>query len=250
VVRLKESLTMPRHKDLKRLVRARMSKTGESYTTARAKLVARSAARTHIPTRSRTATAAAAPSSLSPLDYAALGGTADATLKAKTGCTWDRWVFALDHYGADRMSHREIAALVSSKYKIDGWWAQAVTVGYERIKGLRERGQRRDGTYEVGKSRTYHVPLRTLFQAWADARVRTQWLDGGVGKVRTVTPKKSMRLDGEDRSIVVVGFTAKGREKSVVAVQHTRLRDRETANRLKQYWSERLDTLGNVLASA
>ena len=64
-----------------------------------------------------------------------LAGMADATIKAKTGCTWDRWVFALDHYGADKMSHGEIAALVSTKYKIDGWWAQSVTVGYERIKG-------------------------------------------------------------------------------------------------------------------
>ncbi len=237
---------MPRHKDLKRLVRARMSKTGESYTTARVKVVARAAADSRAPLPLASRRPAAPP----PPDYAALAGIADASIKAKTGCTWDRWVFALDHYGADRMSHRDIVLLVTSKYKVDGWWAQAVTVGYERIKGLRARGQRHDGTYEVGKSRTYHVPLTTLFRAWADARVRTRWLDGGVGKVRTVTPKKSMRLDGEDRSIVVVGFTAKGREKSVVAVQHTRLRDRETANRLKQYWSERLDTLGHVLASA
>lgn len=237
---------MPRNKDLKRLVRARMSKTGESYTTARAKIVAHAAP----DNRASLAVASRRPAAPSVPDYAALAGTADATIKAKTGCTWDRWVFALDHYGADKMSHRDIAALVTSKYKIDGWWAQAVTVGYERIKGLRARGQRRDGTYEVGKSRTYNVPLMTLFRAWADTRLRTRWLDGGVGKVRTLTPKKSMRFDGQDRSIVVVGFTAKGRAKSVVAVQHTKLRDRETATRLKQYWSERLDTLGDVLASA
>ena len=31
---------MPRNKDLKRLVRARMSKTGESYTAARTKVIA------------------------------------------------------------------------------------------------------------------------------------------------------------------------------------------------------------------
>jgi uncharacterized protein YndB with AHSA1/START domain len=237
---------MPRQKDLKRLVRARMSKTGESYTTARSNIVARAAAgnRASVAATARPPAAAPAP------EYAALAGIADASIKAKTGCTWDRWVFALDHYGADRMPHRDIARLVTSKYKIDGWWAQAVTVGYERIKGLRARGQRRDGTYEVGKSRTYNVPLITVFRAWADTRVRSRWLDGSVGKVRTLTPNKSMRLDGEDRSIVVVGFTAKGRTKSVVAVQHTKLRDRDTANRLKRYWSERLDTLGDLLASA
>jgi hypothetical protein len=233
---------MPRNKDLKRLVRARMSKTGESYTAARAKVVARSAARSR--------TSAAVTVAASRPDYAALAGTADATLKAKTGCTWDRWVFALDRYGADKMSHRDIVSLVTSKYKIDGWWAQAVTVGYERIKGLRARGQRRDGTFEVNKSRTFDVPVTTLFKAWADARVRGRWLDSAVGRIRTLAPAKSMRFDGEGRSIVVVGFTAKGRTKSAVAVQHTKLGDPATANRLKRYWAERLDTLGAVLTSA
>jgi hypothetical protein len=237
---------MPRNKDLKRLVRARMSKTGESYTAARAKVIARST------TERRTGSVAdvrAASSSPAPkVDYAALAGMADATIKAKTGCTWDRWVFALDHYGADKMSHGEIAALVSTKYKIDGWWAQSVTVGYERIKGLRAIGQRRDGTYEANKSRTFNVPVATLFEAWADARVRRRWLDSRIGKVRTAIPSRSIRLDGEDRSIVAVGFMAKGRSKSVVAVQHTKLRDRDAASRLKQYWSKRFDALAEVLA--
>jgi uncharacterized protein YndB with AHSA1/START domain len=237
---------MPRNKDLKRLVRARISKTGESYTAARAKVVARSATRT----RARTASAAAPAAVAAQPDYAARAGKSDATIKARTGCTWDRWVFVLDHYGADKMSHGEIVSLVRSKYKIDGWWAQTVTVGYERIRGLRKVGQRRDGSYEVNKSRTYDVPVATLFDAWADARVRGRWLDGSVGKVRTMTPAKSIRLDGEDRTIVVAGFTDKGRSKSAVAVQHTRLRDAATADRLKRYWSERFDALGQVLGRA
>jgi hypothetical protein len=32
-------MTMPRQKDLKRLVRARMKKTGEAYTTARSQIL-------------------------------------------------------------------------------------------------------------------------------------------------------------------------------------------------------------------
>ena len=31
----------------------------------------------------------------------------------------------------------DIAALVKTKYKVGPWWGQMVTVGYERIKGLR-----------------------------------------------------------------------------------------------------------------
>jgi hypothetical protein len=221
---------MPTNKDLKRLVRARMRKTGEAYT----------AARSHIITKPRPATKS--------IDYAALAGMSDEKVKAKTGCTWERWVNALDRKGADKMSHRDIAALVNEKYKIDGWWSQTVTVGYERIKGLRARGQRRVGTYEAGKSRTFNVAVTVLFDAWARASLRRRWLNGETVRVRTATAPKSMRLGLTDGSIIAVGFTAKGRSRSSVALAHTKLPDRETANRLKEYWSNRLDALGEVLS--
>ena len=236
---------MPRNKDLKRLVRARMKKTGEAYT----------AALSHISRKSKSATLSnSAASSATPrsatrsMDYAAVAGMSDEKIKAKTGCTWDRWVYALDRRGAEKMSHRDIAILVNEKYKIDGWWSQTVTVGYERIKGLRARGQRRDGSYEATKSRTFTVPVTALFDAWAEPRLRRRWLNGANVKVRTATAPKSMRLDWKDRSIIAVGFAAKGTSKSSVAVQHTKLPDRETAERLKQYWSDRLDALGEILS--
>jgi hypothetical protein len=235
----KGEMTMPLNKDLKRLVRARMTKTGEAYTAARA----------HIIKKPKTTTGSeAAPATSKAVDYAALAGMSDATIKAKTGCTWERWVQALDHHGAEQMSHREIATLVNTKYKIPGWWSQSVTVGYERIKGLRARGQRRDGSYEATKSRTFNVPVSVLFDAWADAKTRRRWLDGAKVNVRTATAPKSMRLDWTDRSIIAVGFAAKGKSKSSVAVQHEKLPDRDTAERLKQYWSDRLDALGEVLS--
>jgi hypothetical protein len=232
-------MTMPQHKDLKRLVRARMKKTGEAYTTARA----------HIIKKPKTKTASKAGATRTPkVDYAALAGMSDASIKAKTGCTWERWVRALDYHGAKEMAHRDIVSLVNKKYKIDGWWSQSVTVGYERIKGLRARGQRRDGSYEATKSRTFNVPVATLFDAWADEKVRRRWLDGATAKVRTATAPKSMRLGWADGSIIAVGFLTKGKSKSSVAVQHDKLPDRETANRLKQYWSDRLDALGELLS--
>jgi hypothetical protein len=233
-------MTMPNNKDLKRLVRARMKKTGEAYTAARANIIKEP--------RATTASNAAPAAVTKPLDYAALAGMSDVALKAKTGCTWDRWVHALDRHGADRMSHRDIAALVSTKYKVDSWWSQTVTVGYERIKRLRARGQRRDGTYEATKSRTFNVPVTTLFGAWADARIRRRWLNGASVKVRTATAPKSMRLDWTDRSIIAVGFAAKGKSKSSVALAHTKVPNRETADRLKEFWSGRLDALGDVLS--
>jgi hypothetical protein len=233
--------TMTQNKDLKRLVRARMKKTGEAYTAARAQITAKPKAKSPAPVAIPVAP---------PSDYAALAGMSDESVKAKTGCTWDRWVRALDHHGAEQMSHRDIAALVNSKYKIDRWWSQSVVVGYERIKGLRVRGQGRNGRFEATKSRTFDVPVTRLFEAWADPTARRRWLNGAGVKVRTATAPKSIRLDwsdGDMSGIVAVGFTAKGRSKSAVALAHAKLPDRETADRLKQYWSERLDALGEVL---
>jgi len=176
-----------------------------------------------------------------------LAGMSDAAIKKSTGCTWEKWVKALDYYGADTMSHAEIARLVKDKYDTPDWWTQTVAVGYERIKGLRGRGQRRDGTFEATKSRTFAVPVSALFKAWADTRKRRAWLDGTDAKVRTATAPKSMRLGLGDGSIIAVGFYPKGKGKSSVAVQHAKLPDRETANRIKQFWTERLDALGEGL---
>jgi hypothetical protein len=223
---------MPREKDLKRLIRTRMQKTGEAYTAARANILRKPRRKT---------------SSKPALNYAELAGTSDATIKEKTGCTWERWVKALDHHGAAKMPHRDIARLVNTTYKIDGWWSQTVTVGYERIKGLRVKGQRRDGGFEVNKSRTFGVPVAALYEAWAKPDVRRRWLDGERVTVRTATRPKSMRLGWSDGTIVVVGFIEKGTSKSAVSLAHTKLQDKETADRRKEYWSERLDALGEVL---
>jgi hypothetical protein len=234
-------MTMPRNKDLKRLVRARMEKTGEAYTAARAQIVrkARGAKRA----RKTAAPAAAPPKSA---DYAKVAGMSDAAIEKNSGRTWAQWVELLDRVGAIDMAHRDIAAMVHEKYGVPGWWTQTVTVGYERIKGLRARGQRRDGSYEANKSRTYDVPVARLFEAWADAKVRRRWLIDPDAKVRTASAPKSMRLGMSDGTIVAVWFTAKG-TKSSVGVQHTKLPDRETADRLKTYWAERLDALEDVL---
>ena len=236
---------MPRNKDLKRLVRTRMEKTGEAYTAARAQVVKKSPRAPRSAATNIAGTSAAAPA---PSEYATIAGMSDDVLKEKTGCTWELWVRALEYAGAADMSHRDIAKLISTKYKVGPWWAQMVTVGYERIKGLRARGQRSDGKYGAGKSRTYDVSVTTLFNAWANARIRKRWLDGANVKVRTATSPKSMRLGWEDGTVVSVGFISKGPSKSSVSLEHEKLPDKATADRMKAYWSERLDALREVLA--
>jgi len=226
-------MTMTQNKDLKRLVRARMKKTGESYTSARAQI-----------------TRKPKPASTGVKDYAKLAGMSDAVIKEKTGCAWEKWVKSLDYHGADRMSHREIAQLVSEKYKVPSWWTQTVTVGYERIKGIRARGQRRDGTFEATKSKTFNVSVDKLFDAWTVARNRNRWLKDARVKLRGATKNKYARLDWSGdggNTIVSIGVLTKGKAKSAVSVQHPNLPDKETATRMKAYWSEQLEHLAGFL---
>jgi hypothetical protein len=227
---------MPANKDFKRLVRARMRKTGESYTAARLQVLNRKQSTTH---REPAAVPAAV---VAPTNYAALAGMSDEAVKAKTGCTWERWVTALDYHGADAWSHRAIAEFIHEKYKVPGWWTQMVTVGYERIKGLRARGQRRDGSYEATKSKVFAVPLTRLYRTFADKRTRSRWLPAVNLTVRTATPNKSMRITWSDGTSVELGFMSKGDAKAQVQIQHRRL-DKAGATRMKEYWAERLAVL-------
>ena len=216
---------MPKQKDLKRVVRARMQKTGESYTTARLQLVRRKEPEP---------------------DYAALAGPSDAAVRSKTGRDWREWVAILDAAQCADKPHREIARYVASLGTPD-WWSQTVTVGYERIRGLRAHGQRRDGGFEANKSRTFAVPVAKLYKAFATARLRAQWLPEEV-EVRSATPNKRMRIRMADDTVVGFEFLAKGESKSSVAVQHTKLPDKATADRMKKWWAERFDALSEVLA--
>ena len=232
---------MPTSKDFKRLVRARMRKTGEAYTTARAQILKKP--RLQVAGDGLRQPAARDPSP----SYASLAGMSDAVISKKTGRDWKTWVEALDRHRAATLPHRQIAEIVSREFGVPDWWTQAVTTGYERIKGIRAIGQRRDGSFEASKSKTFALPVKKLFDAWAKAATRKRWLHEPGITIRSATPNKAMRIKWSDGSVVVVGFLPKGKTKTAVAVQHGKLPDKATADRYKQFWSDRLDTLSALV---
>jgi hypothetical protein len=220
-----EGDVMPKQKDLKRLVRTRMQKTGEAYTAARLQILK--------PKKSAS-------------EFAAVAGMSDASVRKATGRAWTEWVALLDAARSAEKPHRDIARYVSS-LGTPSWWSQMVTVGYERIRGLRDRGQRRGGSYEASKSRTFAVPVSNLYAAFANARKRGRWLPVKVA-LRSSTPGKRMRFTWEDGTIVVFEFMAKGSAKSAVAVGHLKLPDKAAAQAMKKEWSAHFDRLGEFLS--
>lgn len=224
---------MPQQKDLKRIVRSRMQKTGESYTAARVHILNKKKSAVSVPKL--------------PSNYETLAGMSDAAVEKATGRKWPQWVETLDRWGAAQKPHRDIAGHVSS-LGVPGWWSQTIAVGYERLRGLRAIGQRRNGTWEASKSRTFKAPLADLYDACSNSKTRQRWLSAVKVTVRTATAEKSMRLAFEDGTIVQFYFVRKGDGKSQLTVQHIKLPSKEESDRLKSFWSERLDALDELLS--
>jgi hypothetical protein len=218
---------MTERRSFKRLVRARMEKTGESYTAARAQLLAgQNGERTQEPT-------------VLPLS--------DEAVRRRTGRGWEEWFDLLDEWGAPERAHKEIASWVGEEHDLDGWSAQAVTVAYERARRGRAIGERREG-FGIGASKTVAVPVERLFDAFVDESLRERWLPDGELRERTATRPKSARYDwGDGSTRVIVGFEAKGEAKSTVAIEHERLANAREAERMKAYWRERVAALKEEL---
>ena len=219
---------MTEHKSFKRLVRARMAKTGESYTAARARLL-----------RAEPSNGAGPPTLK----------TSDEKIRERTGRGWEEWFATLDEWGAAERSHRDIARWLAEQMGIHplAWNAQAITASYELTRGLREVGEKADG-FAITASRTVAVPVDRLYEAVVSEAGRTAWLPDGRLSERTVTRPKSARFDWADGPTRVhVTFLPRGESRSTVALEHTRLPGAGEAERMKMYWRERLSVLKGAL---
>jgi hypothetical protein len=207
---------MTKEKSFKRRVRERMSKTGGRYATARSQVVQR---------RDR-------------LESARLADTADRPSDDKvadvTGKKWDTWFAILDRWGAGERAHGETAAHLMAEHAVPGWWAQAITMWYQRSRGLRLKHQQADG-FTVYASKAIAVAPEFLFDAFVNPESRQGWLADGSMSLRTAQPDGSTRVN--------VSFDGKGPVKTTVAVAHERLADPDEAELAKAAWRERLTAL-------
>lgn len=164
---------------------------------------------------------------------------ADEKVVEATGRGWDDWLRLLDEWDAASRSHAEIASWLHDQHGVDSWYSQSITVGYERVRGLRAPGQRPDG-FAVSASKTIAVPVERLFEAFDDPALRERWLSGAQLHPRRATAPKSARYDWEQGgSRVNVGFDSVTDVKSRVTVSHERLPDAGTAHELKAWWRRR-----------
>ncbi len=226
---------MPTQKIFKQRVRARMTKTGESYTAARYQLL-RKAGEPEATTVESPAMAASQAGAAEPM-------TSDAAVRRATGKGHDEWFALLDAWGATDHTHTEIARWLSETQGVPGWWTQNITVDYERARGMRRAHEMADG-FSVSVTRTVAVEPEQLLAAFTDPGIRRRWLPDASMTPRPTRARLTARFDWPDpASRVVVTIVPKGDGRALVAVGHEKLPDAGAAAAMKVAWREALGAL-------
>jgi hypothetical protein len=176
-----------------------------------------------------------------------LNGISSEAVKAKTGKDWAEWIAVLDKAGAQTMSHPQIAAYLAREHGVPGWWTQMVTGGYEKARKGRAKGEMPDG-FQVSANKTVALSAAAAFKHWHTAKARAGWLSDDQLTVTTSTPGKSLRAKwGDGASRVSVGFWPKGEAKTLVSIEHSKLKNAREGAKMKKYWAEALRKLEDLI---
>lgn len=187
----------------------------------------------------------------------------DAAAKAATGKTLAQWYSALDGLGGRKLGRAAVNKYLLGQ-KVDLWWCTTIAVEYERHLDVRKKDGRHEG-YFVCVTKTIAAPLATVFAAWVDGRQLSRWFgdetkaeareggryanaDGDQGSFLRVRRDKDLRLTFENPAfsaptLVDVQFQDKGKGRTGVTLNHTRIQTRAEADGLRKAWADALDRL-------
>ncbi len=230
---------MTRARALKQVIRARAAKTGERYTTARRHIL-RELNQKNIGAQGAQGAQRAKPT------------MSDASFVKKTGHNLLHWFAVLDKFGAVAKGHTAAARHLYEDHKVDGWYAQGITVSYERARGVRAMNQRCDGAFEVSASKVVTASSKQLVKAFRDARERERWIGDADPKIaaalaKGLADKKSsgvvVRPDGLvrfrykwDDTTVQFYLAPKAGGKFIVTVTHMKLANADAVETYRSQW--------------
>jgi hypothetical protein len=95
-------------------------------------------------------------------------------VRTKTGKGWDEWFALLDAWDAVDKGHAPTAKHLAEAHGLSGWWAQMVTVEYERARGLRQVGQKGE-QFVATVQRTIRTSPEIAFKAVTEPSQLSQW---------------------------------------------------------------------------
>lgn len=183
--------------------------------------------------------------------------------KADTGKTLDQWFRELDDWDGLKKGRRSINTHVFEQ-KVDPWWCTTIAVEYEKHHDVRKK----DGTFEgyfVCSTKTIAAPIEKVFEAWASGPALSKWFgesvkadvkdeggleskDGEKGTFLRVRKNKDLRFTLANPNFsaplqVDAQFQDKGKGKTGLLVNLTRMQNREEADAVRNAWAEALDRL-------
>ena len=186
--------------------------------------------------------------------------------KAATGKSLDQWFAELDKTDGLKLGRREINNRLYAQ-KLDPWWCATIAVEYEKHHDVRKK----DGLFEgyfVCATKTIAAPPAEVYKAWSNNKDLSDWFgagtkadvkdggnyentDGDKGKFLRVRENKDIRMSFENKNFsaptqVDVQFQDKGKGKTGLLVNHTRIQIREEADGLRAAWAQALDQLKSL----
>lgn len=194
-----------------------------------------------------------------------IGNVSTKSVHKHTGKHWNQWVPILEKAGARNWSHKEIAAFLSKKHKINYWWQHVVTTGYEVHIGRRAAGRDAKGHYSIIGTKTFYIDKKALWKLVTSPKGIAIWLtpmsdfklqikqvyereDGVYGEIRTMKAGDRVRFtwqEGDWDKTTTVQMLVVGRANgtSILAFQHEKLKDGRLREPLRELWRQVLHEL-------
>ena len=218
-----EAADMTTNESFKKRVRARMAKTGEKYGAARRVLIEQAA-------------------DSDPRAWVSDPGHPDEGVRENTGRTWEAWRDLIDVSPVADEGHTAVARWLQEEHDVDGWWAQAVTVGWERITGRRLPHQMADGTFTANRTATVTTDPEALRELLLDDDGRADLFPGMFPELRSRPTSRTVRV-GLPEGVAEIAIESRDDGRVRISVAHAKLPTSDDVGHWKAFWGEWLETL-------
>ncbi len=178
----------------------------------------------------------------------------DEAVDKATGRNWAEWMKVLDKVGAKKLEHKDIVKKLREYKGVSHWWAQTVTVEYERRRGKRKVGQTADAGYQIGVTKTLPVSNKQAWNLLMGAVGKKLWAGKGVKiKIRTQKQGEYVRMTWELSALkaptvlqlrVTSGESGKG---TAISFHQEKLSSGVEREKMKKHWKGVLEKLAELV---
>ena len=190
------------------------------------------------------------------------------TLLEKTGRSWKEWVEVIGSAENGVWDHKTLVTYLRQTQGLTHWWAQTVTVGYEKLTGRRITGETADVGFQVGIQRTFSVSLPEAWKLIASTKGLSILIDDCHGReirqgekfetddsstveIRVLQENHHIRMNWTPpgwkmATVLQVRVLEKGEGKVGISIHHEKLPDHQTREIMRERWKQALSRLGDA----